>query len=491
MAATDLPCVKRPPRADDLGIGMPTPQRRVHRFASAFLTVAMLLGLISVAGAASVGAEPAPPPDAFFDVPTNLADSLPGTVLKSRPVNVKQFQLLPLDVRAWQLLYRTTDADGGPDSAVTTVMIPRGEAKPRPLLSYQAATDSTLRICNPSYGLTSGALIEPANPAGPVTFALPAAEIAFAVAGLEQGWAVAMPDHGGVANRFLTPRQPGYAVLDGIRAVENFEPLALNGATTPVGLWGYSGGGIASSWAVEMQPEYAPELNIQGAALGAPERDLAASLRSVNATPLAGLIPVALSAIGKDDPEFAERLDQYLTPDGQRRVAEAGNHCLVQNTLSNLWFDYKVHLNQPLKVVLSDPIIRRAIDERGYTDNVPTAPLYVYNGVTEEVSPIAAVDKLVQGYCAGGATVTYRRETLPPRPIPSLMTTHGVVVITGAPNAFAWLASRLATDAPRPSGCDIQTVPTTLTTPDALSALGPAAVGILQGVLGQPLGSDW
>ncbi|MFB7877870.1 hypothetical protein ACFC06_21700 [Nocardia sp. NPDC056064] len=35
-------------------------------------------------------------------------------------------QLLPLDVQAWQLLYRTTGADGRPYAAVTTVMIPAG-----------------------------------------------------------------------------------------------------------------------------------------------------------------------------------------------------------------------------------------------------------------------------------------------------------------------------------------------------------------------------
>ncbi|MBS4104887.1 lipase family protein, partial [Tsukamurella paurometabola] len=110
---------------------------------------------------------------------------------------------------------------------------------------------------------------------------------------------VAMPDHGGGDDRFLTPRQPGWAVLDGIRAVENFSRLGMN-EKTPVTLWGYSGGAIASSWTIEEHPTYAPELNIRGAAFGAPERDLAASLKAVNTSLLAGLIPLALSALGKD-----------------------------------------------------------------------------------------------------------------------------------------------------------------------------------------------
>ncbi len=462
---------------------------RTRRIASSVLAMAMAVAPAVVLNAAPASAEPAPPADSFYDVPADLAAAAPGDILASRPVEAKALQLLPLNIDAWQLLYRTTDADGSPDAAVTTVMTPRGEAKARPLLSFQAATDSTLRICQPSYGLTSGAPIEPANPAGPLPFAVPAAEVAFALAGLEQGWAVAMPDHGGVDNRFLTPRQPGYAVLDGIRAVESFQPVGLAGVDTPVALWGYSGGAIASSWAAEMQPEYAPELNIRGAAFGAPERDLEASLLAVNATPLGGLIPVAFGAIGRDDPTFAARLDTFLTPEGRIRVNEVSNHCLAQNALSNLWFDYKNFFNQPLDVVLADPAIRGPLQERGQTDKIPTAPLYVYNGVTEEVSPIGAVDRQVKTYCDGGTAVTYRREDLPPRPIPSLMTTHGVVVITGAGGAFAWLKDRLSDNPTELSGCDIQTVPTSLTDPAALSAFGPAVAGILQGLIGQPVGS--
>ncbi|KAA0018993.1 triacylglycerol lipase [Antrihabitans cavernicola] len=455
------------------------------------LLVAVLMPLaMIVVGGSTASAEPPPPPDSFYDVPAGLAAAKPGAVLKSRPVDVKLLQLLPINVTAWQLLYRTTAADGSPYAAVTTVMIPRGPAKPRPLLSYQAATDSISRICGPSYSLTNGLPIELGNPAGPLTFALPGGEVALAAAGLEQGWAVALPDHGGINDRFLTPREPGYAVLDGIRAVEGFQPVGLTGASTPVGMWGYSGGAIASSWAVELQPTYAPELNIKGAAFGAPERDLEASLRAANATPLAGLIPIALSAIGKDVPGFTQEVNKFATPDGAARMAETANHCLGQNVLANLWFDYRTLLNQPIDVVLKDPILRKAIDDRGMTNNIPTAPLYVYNGVTEEVAPIVATDRQVNGYCAGGTPVTYRRQEFPPRPFPQVMSTHGVVAITGAPDAFAWLKQRLAPNAPRPSGCDIQTVPTTLLTPDSLSVLGPSFIGnMLLTALGQPIGA--
>lgn len=459
---------------------------RVIAIVVAFVAAATMLSVAQVPRAA---AEPAPPADAFYDRPSDLASFAAGDIIRSRPVPVKAFQLFPIRVQAWQLLYRTADANGAPDAAVTTVMIPEGPAKPRPLLSYQGATDSTLRICNPSYGLVNGLPIDFSSPAGPITLPVPAAEIAFAAGGLAEGWAVAMPDHGGIDNRFLTPRQPGFAVLDGIRAAENFGPLGLSGAATPTALWGYSGGAIASSLAVEEQPTYAPELNIKGAAFGAPERDLEASLRSVNGALLGGLIPLALSAIGKDSPEFETELAKYLTPQGKAVIDETRNHCASQNVLSNIWIRYENFLTAPIDVVLANPVLRREIDARGVTDRTPTAPVYVYNGVTEEVAPIVGTDKLVNGYCARGAAVTYRREELPPNPAPQIFTTHGTVVATGGPAAFKWLKERLAPGAPTPSGCDIRTVPSTLLEPGVAAELPPFVATALSMIIGLPIGS--
>lgn len=438
-----------------------------------------------------------PPPDAFYNVPANLGSFHPGAIIRSRPVPAKALQIFPINVDSWQILYRTTGINGEPYAAVTTVMVPRGEygwhghkKGPRPLLSFNPATDSTLRVCDASYGLTKGFPIELGNPVGPLTFPTPAAEVVLAAAGLAQGWAVAMPDHGGIDYRFLSPKQPGYAVLDGIRAVENFKPAGLAGAKTPVAMWGYSGGAIASSWAIEVQPSYAPELNIKGAAFGAPERDLEASLRAVSGHLLGGLIPLALSSIEKDSPAFRKALSKFLTPHGRKIVDETRRHCVGQNVLVNLWFDYHKYLNQPLDVVLADPVIRRAIDERGISGLVPKVPAYIYNGVTEEVAPIAGTDRLVKSYCNGGAPVTYTRELLPPEPVPTLLTTHGVVVATGAPGAFHWLKERLSPGAPDLHGCHIKTVPSSLLEPGSLSQLGPVFItSPLAMMFGAPIGS--
>ena len=61
-----------------------------------------------------------------------------------------------------------------------------------------------------------------------------------------------------------------HGVLDGIRATLNFNSSSLSTATnaTKVAIHGYSGGGLASGWATQLQPTYAPEINLVAAAFG-------------------------------------------------------------------------------------------------------------------------------------------------------------------------------------------------------------------------------
>lgn len=429
---------------------------------------------------------PAPPADAFYARPSNLASLKPGDIVRTRSAAIRSVHLLALNVDAWQIAYRTTGMRSEPDMTVTTVMVPRGK-RPTKLMSYQAATDSTLRICQPSYALTKGAPIDLSVPEGPLPAGAASVEVLFGALGVNEGWAVAMPDHGGGENRFLTPRQPGWAVLDGVRAVQNFQRLGMS-ESTPVSLWGYSGGAIASSWAAEEQPAYAPELNIRGIALGAPVRAPAMSIKSASGTMLGGLIPLALSAIGKDSPEFRTTLDKYLTPEGKARVDETRRHCMPQNVVANLWFDYKKYFTKPIDEILRIPAVAKAVSDRTLSGRIPRVPLYVYNGITEEVAPIAGTDNLVDSYCKGGAAVTYRREEFPPMPVPQLMTTHGTVAVTGAPGAMNFLKDRM-NGVPASSRCDTRNVFSTAVEPAAVATFGQSLGPLVAALVNLPVGS--
>ncbi|MEV6278119.1 lipase family protein [Nocardia sp. NPDC051832] len=428
---------------------MPNPLNAATRF------LGILVATAAVAAGAVTGAPLAHADRSEADIyrlPAGYEQTRPGTILAGKSVEVPALRTLPVAARAWQLLYRTTAADGSPYAAVTTVLVPDGPSQSRPLLSFQMAYDSVDPACAPSRTLTS----DVASGVAAGTLSL---DIASAAAALARGWAVSLPDPGGVDAHFFTPREMGYATLDGIRAAANFAPAGLAGAKTKVAMWGYSGGGIASSWAAELQPQYAPELHVAGAAIGAPVADMFGALHAASGRATAGLVPIGMASIAKDDPEFAARLQDYLTPLGRQVIAETAEQCARPVVSKNAFRPVGEYLSKPVAEVLSDPVIAAAMTARGRGWHAPVIPVYVYNGVHDEVSVIGGTDRMVNSYCAEGASVTYVRDDLP-----DLVSNHGIVAITGIGGAFEWITRALSSDQPvQPSGCDIRTVATTAT----------------------------
>src|SRR6187399_2232132 len=69
-----------------------------------------------------------PSDDPFYEPPTGFQHATPGTVLRSRDVELAFLGLIPQRLRATQLLYRTTDMHGKADAAATTVIVPAERA---------------------------------------------------------------------------------------------------------------------------------------------------------------------------------------------------------------------------------------------------------------------------------------------------------------------------------------------------------------------------
>src|SRR6476659_9296534 len=222
-----------------------------------------------------------PRDDPFYDPPLGFQHAAPGTVLRSRDVEVAFLGLIPQKMTATQLLYRTTDMNGAPEASVTTVIAPaeRGPERVCPVVSYQCAIDAITSRCFPSYALRRRAK---------AIGSLAQLELLLITAAVAEGWAVSVPDHEGLHGLWGAPYEPGYRTLDGIRAALNSDRLGLS-PSAPIGLWGYSGGGLASAWAAEMCGDYAPELDIVGAVLGSPVGNLGNTFRRLNGSLLSGL----------------------------------------------------------------------------------------------------------------------------------------------------------------------------------------------------------
>ncbi|WP_306365152.1 lipase family protein [Nocardia sp. CC227C] len=403
--------------------------------AVAMTTTALLAG---PAGTAAAAPQPVDT-DPFYQAPEGFESAAPGDILRSREVQLAVLTVLPVRVRAWQLLYRTTDLFEQPTVAATTVAVPMGAntSRSRPLVSHQFFYDSAAPHCAPSFLLQQGGGL-----AG-VEGIHSNVEYLELAASISQGYAINVPDYEGLNGHLAVAKEPGYMVLDSIRAAQRFEPLGLDGTNTPVALWGYSGGGMASGWAAEMHPTYAPELNIEGAAIGAPVSDVE-SLLHVNGSMFSSLIGIGIASLMNAYPEFAAATERVLTPEGRALMHRTNDQCLPRNALTMMFIDYQKMLTIPIAEYLALPEVREVFDATVLGNHAPTTPIMLYQGVFDEAVPVFDNDALVPKWCAGGTSVLYKRDHL---------SEHLTLPTLGMGDAFNWLRGRLAPGAPDQVGC--------------------------------------
>ena len=102
-------------------------------------------------------------------------------------------------------------------------------------------------------------------------------------------------------------------------------PAGLAGSGTPVGLWGYSGGGQATAWAAEQQPAYAPDLNVQAVAAGGVPPDLEQVARQIDGGPFFGVYFAVSVGLSREFPEVD--IDSLLNDRGRALKEQIGDQC--------------------------------------------------------------------------------------------------------------------------------------------------------------------
>ncbi len=163
-----------------------------------------------------------PAEDPFYEPPPGFEHARPGTVLRSRDVELAFLGLIPQKFRATQLLYRTTDLHGEPEATVTTVMVPAERAARGPL------PGGLLPVRHRRRGRRAASRPTRCVAARKAVGAVAQFEFLLVAAALAEGWAVSVPDHEGTAGMWGAPYEPGYHVLDGVRAALNHERLGLS-----------------------------------------------------------------------------------------------------------------------------------------------------------------------------------------------------------------------------------------------------------------------
>lgn len=397
---------------------------------------AVLLGLAVLTAliVAPAGASAAiwPTDDPFYKAPADLASHPNGAVLRSRATRIRTAPGIQQPFKTYQVLYRTTDRQEKPIATVATIILPlHRPAGGRKLVSYQTAYDGLSAACLPSWSLQTGKV------------ALQGAETLIMLGLLARGWTIVTADYEGPDHAWLTAKTTGRGVLDGIRAAENFGPAGLTeGAKTPVGMMGYSGGGQASAWASEMRSTYAPELNVVGTAQGGVAADMGQVLRSMDGQFFAGIALAGIAGIAKGYPEL--KFDEYLNNKGKYKMRQLRSYkgsCIMDFALAHPF----VKLRSLTKTdIMKVPAFQAVSDEISLGQHSPETPMFMYHTVLDQMDGYESMVKLVRKYCKDQTPVQF---------VTGYKEEHAMQAFSMPFKAQAWMADRFA-GKPMVTNCD-------------------------------------
>lgn len=402
--------------------------------------------------------------DPFYDVNgVSTAGKKPGDILKSRTV------LAPLypEATVTQVMYVSTDHNGKLVPVTGTVLVPRldlsglvnlplsvqgplptlpvvGELlganlgvpvggpkyKARPVVGITPGTRGMGNHCAPSQGFNA-ATISPLM-------------VDYSVAEYHQlllrGYVVAVTDYIGggtqVPEPYLVGRPEGMAGLDVVRAALNLPNTGATKADSMIGLTGYSQGGQAAAWAAQLQPTYAPELNMKGVVAGGVVTDMNDLVDFFNQGGLINSGVLLAIMVGYDNAYPELNLKNYVKNDQAKKLFEAARtQCVYQELLAYPGLRSS-DVTSPDFAQL--PQFRARLKEQLLGTIAPRVPMYVYHGQLDNIVPYQFGERLRNSWCAQGATVEFRSGPYE----------HMAGIFLGAPGGVQFLADRFAGKAP-------------------------------------------
>jgi Secretory lipase len=167
-------------------------------------------------------------------------------------------------------------------------------------------------------------------------------------------------------------------------------------------LWGYSEGGRCAAWAAELQPSYAPEVNLRGVAAGGVPADLRTVAKAIDGGPFSGLGLAVLIGLAHAHQDPA--LDAVLSERGRAAAAHAATLDVV-----GLIVDHP----EPMRhhtvrdEPWDEPVWLELLDRERNGRLKPKAPVYLYHVVDDQLVPTELGRQLHADYAALGAHVRW------------------------------------------------------------------------------------
>lgn len=418
--------------------------------------IATVLGACLAAAVTSGVTASAAPAD-FYEVPASALGGAPGTVVDTQPypplLSIPN-QQGPWPSGAQRIMYRTTDAHGAATAASGTYFdasLPWIGAGPRPLVVLGPGTQGQGDQCAPSRLFQDGVHYN-----APLDFAVEY-EVLQVHALLSRGIDVVVTDYQGLGtagmHSYVDRRAQGHAMLDAARAVKAL-PGSRIGDDNPIGFWGYSQGGGAAASAAEMQPSYAPDLDVRGTYAGGPPADLRAVAAALDGGLATGLLGYAVNSIYAGYPETRADIDGALAPAGRQALDEIAAQC-VPETIARYGLHRTTEWTKDgrslAELIDALPSVSAVVDEQRIGRSTPGSPVLIVQGRNDDLIPHNQATRLAADWCAQGATVEFRTEEIPPI-APGFVVGHGLPMVSGLPSALDWMTDRFD-GVPARSGC--------------------------------------
>ena len=346
-----------------------------------------------------------------------------------------------------RVLYESTDVHGQP--LATTGLYIRNEGPvparndERPLVVLAPGTQGLGDQCAPSKTMPR-VLDVSLSPGIGIGLGYEVGQVHYFLA---RGFSVFVPDYHGSGTpdpaTYLTRDSMAHAALDGARAAKNVPGSGL-APESKIGIFGHSQGGSATAAAAELAPDYAPELDIAGAAASGPAADLYPSLDTFDGTINAGLVGFVTAGLSAAYPDKADKLRGIFNDTGLEMVDRSAVSCVGDSiggyafADSRTWTKDGRSFTENLK---SDPELNALVGDQRIGLRAPQVPMAILQEPNDDIIPGGQVKQLAADWCVKGVSVDYLDGFLPPI-MPGTAAVHMSAGLS--PKGADWLAERVA-----------------------------------------------
>lgn len=369
---------------------------------------------------------PNPLDDPFYSPPDNISAYSLGQEVRRRATK----STFAAAASSYQIMFGSRDTQNKAIGGIATVLLPNKPSKDASILSFQNFEDAVGLTCSPSWAYvagTNGAAQLAANIEAPfiVNWAL------------SQGYYVVIPDHEGPDSSFIAGYTEGRITLDGVRAALNSENLPKD---TKVALAGYSGGAHATVWAATLHEQYAPELNIIGAAHGGTPVDPEHVLTFINKGPFSGFALAGIVGVASAYPELNDYVQSNLNAGGVEVVKSitSRDKCIgnvvLEYAFKDLFSYFKI--KNPLSMPTPQKYLRQVTllqKKASYDVPAPRFPRLIYHALFDEIIPYNDTAAYIKEQCGKPGSGDIHALTFP-------IAEHLTGQVLGLPVQIAWLA---------------------------------------------------